>query len=87
VRLRVFFKTLLRRLFLLPAFCRDCGRDVHDFRAPDEAWRAAWGPGGGGILCYDCFCERLRYSGQPEVWRLVRPDRLKPWERKSCDSN
>lgn len=37
--------------------CEDCGRNVHDFIAPDWLWKVVYG-NEGGILCYDCFCNR-----------------------------
>lgn len=39
------------------ARCRECGRNVHDFSVPDWLWIRIWG-NRGGILCYDCFCNR-----------------------------
>ena len=39
------------------ARCEDCGRNVHDFTVPDCLWKAVYG-NEGGILCYDCFCNR-----------------------------
>jgi hypothetical protein len=72
-RARVLLKLALRWALLIPAFCRDCGRDVHDYHAPDAIWARIWG-GPGGVLCYDCFCERCRAAGLPAVWRLeVQP--------------
>lgn len=38
--------------------CEDCGRNVHDFLVPNEMWKEVYG-NEGGILCYDCFCNRL----------------------------
>ncbi|NLD50550.1 MAG: hypothetical protein GX660_25695 [Clostridiaceae bacterium] len=37
--------------------CEDCGRNVHDFSAPDEIWNKVYGDDS-GILCYDCFCNK-----------------------------
>lgn len=37
--------------------CEDCGRNVHDFRMPDKLWEVVYG-NDGGLLCYDCFCNR-----------------------------
>ena len=37
--------------------CEDCGRNVHDFIVPDKLWITVYG-NEGGILCYDCFCDR-----------------------------
>jgi len=64
---RVYVWTILRWLnrHLLKTYpliedcarCRDCGRNVHDFAVPDELWNTVWG-NEGGILCYDCFCNR-----------------------------
>lgn len=69
--LRVLYKSLLRRVRCIPAYCRDCGRDVHDYQAPAEVWLQVWG-NAGGVLCYDCFCERCADAGLPAVWRLER---------------
>ena len=51
------------------AKCEDCGRTVHDFIAPDDLWIEAYG-GPNGILCYDCFCERLAQKGLYSVFEL-----------------
>jgi len=51
------------------ARCEDCGRAVHDFIAPDELWYEAYGSES-GVLCYDCFCERLTQKGQYAVFEL-----------------
>jgi len=40
------------------ARCEDCGRNVHDFSVPDDLWIEVYG-NDGGVLCYDCFCNRL----------------------------
>jgi len=34
----VAYKRLRSKRKLVPAFCKMCGRDVHDFVAPDEIW-------------------------------------------------
>ena len=51
------------------AACHDCGRTVHDFVAPTDLWMKAYGSMG-GILCYDCFCERLAKKKQYAVFKL-----------------
>lgn len=73
--LRVLYKRLRSRFALVPAFCKSCGRDVHDYVAPPETWDAVEPTiPGGAVLCYDCFCERCGALGLPEVWALVRHD-------------
>jgi hypothetical protein len=63
---RVWIKLLLRRFFLLPSFCRRCGRKVRDFVADDAAWeRVRPLIKHGNTLCYDCFCDLTR-----SVYRL-----------------
>lgn len=70
-KVRVAFKRLLSRVRLIPSFCKDCGRTVHDFHAPDVIWRQiAPGNDGAGVLCYDCFCERCAKHGLPSVYTL-----------------
>lgn len=50
------------------ARCRDCGRNVHDFHAPNEIWLKVIGKED-GVWCYDCFCDRAdRKLGYK--WRL-----------------
>lgn len=58
------------------ALCRDCGRTVHDFVAPDDLWIEAWG-NDGGVLCYDCFCERLAQKGNYSVFELKLQEGMK----------
>lgn len=62
---------LLRRFRAIPSFCKCCGRDVHDFIAPDEIWKQI-GPHipHGHVLCYDCFCAICAKLGLPDVYRL-----------------
>lgn len=69
---RVLLK-LLRRKFspAVPEFCKQCGRNVHSFIAPDDVWAQVdphirWGH----VLCYDCFCEICYRIGLPAVWFL-----------------
>jgi hypothetical protein len=69
--LRLAFKLLLRRWFLLPSFCKRCGRRVPDVSAPDDAWAAVESRlRRGHVLCYDCFCEVCADIGLPSVWAL-----------------
>jgi hypothetical protein len=68
---RVLLKLLLRRLVCIDSFCKDCGRDVHDFIAPDDIWSITDQTiPDGHVLCYDCFCERCRAASLPCVYRL-----------------
>jgi len=39
------------------ARCFDCGRNVHDWHAPDWLWMEVIGHNW-GVWCYDCFCDR-----------------------------
>jgi hypothetical protein len=66
--IRLYIKLALRRFWLIPAFCKVCGRDVHDFNAPDAVW-----PDGATVLCYDCFCE----ESDTTTWNLT-PHRVCP---------
>jgi len=72
MRLRLYLKLLLRRFMLLDAFCKHCGRTVHDFRAPDAVWlKVALSIRHGNVLCYDCFCEACIAAGLPGTWTLI----------------
>jgi hypothetical protein len=52
---RIFLKTY--PLIEDCARCEDCGRNVHDFKVPDDVWIKVYG-NKSGILCYDCFCDK-----------------------------
>jgi len=49
-----------------------CGRDVHDFVAPDEIWEKVTAETGMNVLCYDCFCDICQELGLPSVWWLEK---------------
>lgn len=71
--IRVLFKLLKRTLMPTVSFCKCCGRDVHDFSAPDDIWKEVDSRiKFGHVLCYDCFCEVCGELGFPTVWKLVR---------------
>lgn len=71
-RLRVWAKLLLRRFVLLNAFCKECGREVQDFIAPNDVWaRVEPLIGRGKVLCCDCFCKKCWEAGICTTWRLV----------------
>lgn len=72
--LRVSLKLFRARVLNLPtaSFCKQCGRDVHDFVAPDEAWeRVDQHIRRGHTLCYDCFCAVCSRIGLPAVWAVA----------------
>jgi len=70
--MRLRWKLLLRRYRCIPAFCKICGRDVHDFIAPDWAWHMIR-PfiKYGDVLCYDCFCDLCEKARICSVWHLL----------------
>ena len=59
--------------FPTASFCKNCGRDVHDFITTDEIWDQV-DPHirFGHVLCYDCFCEICHKIGLPPVWKLEK---------------
>lgn len=71
MKIKVLYKLFLSKFKLVPSFCKLCGRDVHDFVAPDELWKGVE-PNitSGNVLCYDCFCELIRSKGHLGVFRL-----------------
>lgn len=82
--IRVRFKRVLRLLprpvclwlqahtTLMDSYCKECGRNVHDFVAPDEVWEKVEPLiKHGTVLCYDCFCEKCKAISVFPVWRLV----------------
>lgn len=57
------------------ARCDDCGRNVHDFTTTDELWVKVTGhQDGGGILCYDCFCDQADRMGVRDFQVEVKAD-------------
>jgi len=74
---RVYLK-LLRRLFSpnYPSFCKICGRDVHDFIAPDDVWsKVEKRIKLGTVVCYDCFCSLCIKEGLPAYWYLSKDNK------------
>ena len=73
---RYLFKTLRRNIFCYPtnSFCKNCGRDIHDFIVSDEIWENVepYISNYGHTLCYDCFCEICPKIGLSPVWRLEK---------------
>jgi hypothetical protein len=73
--MRIKWKRFLANRRLVPSFCKMCGRDVHDYIAPDDVWRKVEPEiKSGDVLCYDCFCEVCKNIGQPTVWMLKSPN-------------
>ena len=69
--IRVFYKLLKRKYFVTNSFCKECGRDVHDFSVADKIWNKVDKTiKRGHVLCYDCFCEKCKTLGLPTVWVL-----------------
>jgi NMD protein affecting ribosome stability and mRNA decay len=69
--LRVLYKLLKRKCFVTNSFCKECGRDVHDFSVSDEIWKSIDKTiKYGHVLCYDCFCEKCKVLNLPTVWEL-----------------
>lgn len=65
-RLRLKAKQIAVRYFLLPSFCKRCGRTYRDFIVPDWIWaQVEQSIPDGSTLCYDCFCDVF-----PGVWYL-----------------
>lgn len=54
-------------------YCYLCGRDCHDYIAPDVVTRLVEKKTGKATcdLCYDCFCTACKDAGLPDLWRLT----------------
>lgn len=69
----VLIKLLLKKIFVIPSFCKVCGKNVRDFTAPEDVWvRIRPYIKLGSVCCYECFCDlcdkaNIRYGG---TWRL-----------------
>ncbi len=77
MRLLLAWKLIKKRFFAIPSFCKCCGRDVHDFIAPNDTWKQIEPHiKYGHVLCYDCFCEICSRAGIYPIWQLmvVMPD-------------
>ena len=73
MKFKLFFKLFLRKFIPISSFCKECGREVHDFSVSDEIWKKV-DPliKYGHVLCYDCFCEKCKEVGLPSVWELKK---------------
>ena len=84
-KLRLHFKHSLRLLpgpvylwlqshtSIMDSYCKECGRSVHDFIAPDEVWdKIKPLIKHGNVLCYDCFCNKCNIIGVTPVWYLTK---------------
>ena len=90
--IRLAWKLFLRRFRCIPSFCKKCGRDVHDFIAPDWAWETVrpfikrgnrrLQPGEDDVLCYDCFCTLCEQVDIWVTWRLCSED-----DKPTLDNN
>jgi len=70
-KIRLYYKLIKRKFMVVNTFCKECGRDVHDFKAPDWVWNEIEkGIRYGNVLCYDCFCRKCEEKGLPSVWQL-----------------
>ena len=58
----VYIKLFLRRFLDINSFCKQCGRQVRDYDAPDKLWKYYIEPAikKGDTLCYNCFCDYCR---------------------------
>ena len=72
MRIILYFKLFLRKFIVMASFCKECGRQVHDFSAPNDVWLKI-DPliKYGHVLCYDCFCEKCKEVGLPTVWKIT----------------
>lgn len=67
----LLWKLLLRRFFLVPMFCKQCGRTCADFHVDDDLWaQVAPHIKHGHVLCYDCFCSLVQRLGIGTTFRL-----------------
>lgn len=37
-KIRVLYKNYLKKIFLIPCYCKICGRDIRDFIVSDDVW-------------------------------------------------
>ncbi len=73
MKLLVLYKLYTRKIFKIcgPSYCKNCGRNIHDFSTSDEIWEKIEPYiKYGHVLCYDCFCEICSNIGLPSVWKL-----------------
>lgn len=68
--IRLYYKFILKRLFLIPSFCKTCGVDVRDFQVDDSVWEVVKEASGKNVLCYNCFCDECEKLLMPAVWHL-----------------
>lgn len=67
-------KFIAREFYSIDSFCRICGKDIHDFNVSDDLWRkVSYKHNHGGLMCYDCFCEKSSEMDLPCCWKLEKP--------------
>jgi hypothetical protein len=71
MKLRVFWKLILRRFKLIAGFCKECGVDVQDFVAPEAVWKQVEPHlNRGSVLCYNCFSLKCKELSLPSVYKM-----------------
>ena len=69
---KLFKRKYLGGVFGINSFCRECGRDVHDFDVDDDIWnKVEPSIKYGNTLCYDCFCEKCKELNLSMCWSLL----------------
>lgn len=77
-RIRVWWKLLKRRFFVVNSFCKLCGVAVRDFNAPDDVWKQIEPHiKQGNVLCYQCFCDLCEVVGIETAWSLYQPMKVR----------
>ena len=73
--IRVYFKLFKLKILSIPtvSFCKNCGRNVRDYSAPDDVWEKIKPQIKlGDTLCYECFSDACEKKGIPTIWKLEK---------------
>ena len=71
-KIRIIYKITKSKLFCINSFCKECGKDVHDFIVDDDVWEQIEPHiKYGHTLCYDCFCEMMQDKVELGVFELI----------------
>lgn len=70
--IRLFFKKILSKFFLINSYCKNCGVDIVDFYLPDETWNNIMGIESDKTFCFNCFARKSN-----KIWALIDIEKIK----------
>lgn len=69
--IRIQFKNIIKKFFLIPSYCKDCGIDIHDFVVDNTLWNEIMDQNQ-QTVCYNCFCKRGNKKNIYNTYKLIK---------------